>query len=322
MTKVAPLVSVIMSVYKEPIQWIQKSTGSILNQTFRQFEFIIINDNPTDCEIKNILQSYKNKDSRICILENYQNLGLIKSLNRGIKHSRGKYIARMDADDISVQTRLEEQYNFMLKNPHIGVVGSWIKYFGRKSGVKKYYENDYQIKAELILSSPIAHPAAFIRRDIIFETGIFYSDEVICHSVEDYKLWCDLALSGFKFSNIQKVLLYYRVSNKQVSFRTKGIQIKNAQEIRKLYINNLLIKYGIQLSFKDSKNDIKILNQLNNTIEIVNIKYCIIFSHNLNIFKLLYIVRFFPLFLNKLSIRNIFKIFIKLFSNKSIPDYI
>jgi len=91
-----------MSVYNEPLDWLKSSIGSILNQTFREFEFIIINDNPARQELRDVLQSYKNQDERIRIIENLENLGLTESLNKGLAEAKGKYIARMDGDDISL----------------------------------------------------------------------------------------------------------------------------------------------------------------------------------------------------------------------------
>ena len=98
-------ISVVMSVYNEPVDWIRQSIDSILNQTFRYFEFIIINDNPEGISQKKMLKDFAAKDNRIKIIENEENKGLTKSLNIGISKATGKYIARMDADDISMPDR-------------------------------------------------------------------------------------------------------------------------------------------------------------------------------------------------------------------------
>ena len=108
-----PKLSVVMSVYNEPTEWITQSIDSILNQTFRDFEFIIINDNPEREENESLLNSYSQKDKRIVVIKNEQNLGLTKSLNIGINEAKGDYIVRMDADDYSFPERFEKQVQFM-----------------------------------------------------------------------------------------------------------------------------------------------------------------------------------------------------------------
>lgn len=106
-------VSVVMSVYNEPMEWISQSIESILNQSFTNFEFIIINDKPEGKEQIALINEYASQDQRIKIIQNEKNLGLTKSLNIGILHAKSKYIARMDADDISMPNRLKMQYEFM-----------------------------------------------------------------------------------------------------------------------------------------------------------------------------------------------------------------
>ena len=123
-------VSVLMSVYNEPEEWMRVAIDSILGQTFTDFEFIIINDNPKRKLNREILSDYAKQDKRIVILENEENIGLTKSLNKGLKVAKGKYIARMDADDISLSDRLEKQVNFMEEHPEVGVCGANILCFG------------------------------------------------------------------------------------------------------------------------------------------------------------------------------------------------
>lgn len=135
-----PKVSVIMSVYKEPVEWLHESIDSILNQTFTDFEFIIICDNPSYDEGIALLYAYKEKDHRIVLIENEKNLGLTKSLNKGITVAKGDFIARMDADDISLPERFEKQMSLLEKHPEIGVCGSIIDYMGDRKGVKYYPE--------------------------------------------------------------------------------------------------------------------------------------------------------------------------------------
>ena len=119
-----PEISVIMSVYNEPKEYLIRSIESILNQTFKDFEFIVILDNPKNEIARNIAKEYSLKDERIVFIKNEENIGLTKSLNKGISISKGKFIARMDADDISHPKRFEEQISFLNKNNEYGLCGT------------------------------------------------------------------------------------------------------------------------------------------------------------------------------------------------------
>ena len=119
-------ISVIMSVYKESPQILEQAIESILNQTFRTFEFIIILDNPSNFEAEKIIRKFSNQDNRIIYVKNEMNMGLSKSLNKAILISKYEYIARMDADDISLPTRLEDQLLYMKKN-NLDLVGGYIE---------------------------------------------------------------------------------------------------------------------------------------------------------------------------------------------------
>ncbi len=233
-------ITVLMSIYNEPVDWIGKAIDSILNQTFNDFELILVNDKPTRIENRELLKGFKLKDSRIIVIENDKNLGLIKSLNKGLSIARGKYIARMDADDFSVRHRLKTQYDFMEANPDYIVCGSKIKYFGR---IKKFKSNnwikieDNEIKAELILNSCFAHPTVMIRKQLLWDNDICYNENY--PHAEDYKFWLDLKKIG-KFYNINEVLLYYRISEQQVSSKNKLIQSSTAKRVRREYVLDYL----------------------------------------------------------------------------------
>ena len=168
--KLKPLITVLMSVYNGE-RYLHEAIESILNQTFTDFEFLIINDGSTD-STRDIITSYT--DSRIRLIDNEQNIGLTKSLNKGIDLARGKYIARMDADDISMPERLEVQYNFLEKN---------IEYSLVSSGAYLIDENNNQIgelyrpyNYEMILGyifffNPIIHPSVLFEKKEIIECG-------------------------------------------------------------------------------------------------------------------------------------------------------
>src|SRR5690606_3913282 len=125
-----PLVSVIMSVYNEPEIWLAESIDSILSQTYKEFEFFIVNDNPENLTLAKVLQLYEDNDSRVRIIKNEVNIGLTKSLNKALSLVKGKYIIRMDADDVSLPQRFEKQVTFMEENPNIIASGAAIERFG------------------------------------------------------------------------------------------------------------------------------------------------------------------------------------------------
>ena len=133
-------ISVVISVYKEPVEWLSQSIDSILHQTFSDFEFIIVCDNPAYEEGINTLKEYSKKDGRIRLIFNEGNIGLTKSLNKGLAIAQGEYIARMDVDDIAMTERFAKQLEYLDSHPEIGVCGSIIKYIGDRKGVKYYPE--------------------------------------------------------------------------------------------------------------------------------------------------------------------------------------
>jgi glycosyltransferase involved in cell wall biosynthesis len=234
-----PTISVIMSVYNEKVEWMHESINSILNQTFSDFEFIIINDNPTRIENSQLLEEYQKKDNRIIVLTNEQNIGLTKSLNKGIKIAKGKYIARMDADDISLPERFEKQIKVMENNPSIIVCGSKIKVFGERKNT--YYmpivEKSNDIKDLLIIRNGISHPSVLVRKDILIMNNIVYDENYIY--TQDYKLWTDLYDLG-DFHNIQEILLLYRTSKSHASYYALSQQNFLFISARKKYIDKIL----------------------------------------------------------------------------------
>lgn len=238
-------ISVIMSIYSEELKWIQEAIDSILNQSYSDFEFIIINDNPSRIENKNLLEQNANKDPRIKHIENSKNIGLTKSLNLAMKTAKGKYIARMDADDISYQNRFQKQLDILDNNEKIIVCGTKIKYFGsnkNKTRTNWLKINNSEIKNRLLFGSCFAHPSVMFRKDVLKNNNISY-DESFKHS-QDYKLWTDLKDYG-DYYNIPEILLDYRLSNQQIGSKHKSSQDNYAYLIRKQNIQNIYIKNGI-----------------------------------------------------------------------------
>ncbi len=251
-------VSVIMSIYSEPIEWMKEAINSILNQTFTDFEFIIVNDKPSRKENIELLKAYQQKDKRIQVVENKQNIGLTKSLNKGLLLAKGTYIARMDADDFSYPTRFEKQVHFLDENKEYVVCGTNIEYFGENK-IKLTREiikvENIELKAQLIKNSCFAHPTVMIRKQILIDNQIKYNEDFI--QAQDYKLWSDLSTLG-RYYNIKEILLKYRVSDNQVSKKSSTNQNINGNKIRtsclSVYLDLQLIE---KLVSKDA--DFKIL---------------------------------------------------------------
>ncbi len=211
-----PEVSVVMPVYNSE-EHLRESIESILNQTFEDFEFIIIDDCSQD-KSKEIVKEYASRDDRIRLMENEENRGVAYSLNKGIENARSKYIARMDADDISHEQRLEKQYSFMEDNEEVVVLGTraWnIDDEGNEVGERNVPETHEDVMNTIPLMSPMIHPSVMMRKEEIKEIGSY--DKGL-DNTQDYDLWFRCASQGYKLYNLQERLLYYRLE-KGRSFR-------------------------------------------------------------------------------------------------------
>lgn len=206
-----PLVSVVMSVYNTE-KYLKESIESILNQTFKEFEFIIVNDGSNDNSLE-IIKSYN--DTRIVIL-NQSNTGLAKALNNGIRLAKGKYIARMDADDISHPDRITKQVVFLNENPEYAVIGSNSTFIDMQSNRlydSNYVLNDEEIRNRLPLS-PFFHSSTMFQKIIFEEIGGY--NEKIRHHFEDRILWNQMAKYG-KLYNLPESLICYRLVPESIS---------------------------------------------------------------------------------------------------------
>lgn len=207
-----PKVSVVMPAYNAE-KYIGEAIESILNQTFTDFEFIIINDGSTD-GTKDIILEYD--DPRIVLLENEKNSGIVVSLNKGIQFARGQYIARMDSDDISLRNRIERQVSFLDNHAHIGVVGSALQVFGKGIDTQNRFFSDSKekLKAEMLFNSCLAHPTVMFRRSLIQNINACYDIQYV--GIEDFALWWKLA-QVTDIGCINEVLLRYRSHEKQIT---------------------------------------------------------------------------------------------------------
>ena len=184
MTNQTPLVSVLIPCYNCE-KYVEEAVMSIIKQTYSNLEILVIDDGSTD-NTKTILQRLAQKDSRIRYIKNEENLKLIKTLNKGLDLCNGKYIARMDADDISLLTRIEKQVDFLETHPEIGVVGTYIQIFGVRESVWKMDTKDKYIRAHLFCNSSFAHPSVMMRTSILRDNHLYYNTDY--PHAEDYKL--------------------------------------------------------------------------------------------------------------------------------------
>lgn len=226
-------VTVLMSVYNGG-EYLAGAVRSVLTQTFREFEFLIIDDGSTDGSLQ-VAASFD--DPRIRIIRNDRNMGLAMSLNKGFGLARGKYIARMDSDDVCRPDRLEHQLAWLESHPTVGACGSRVRYIGPGGGkTVRYYSNSSLVKASLLFGPPMAHPAVLLRRDLFLEHGLVYDTNF--RRAQDYDLW-ERASHHFPLSNVPRVLLDYRIHPGQAGGRTYLEQQVDADRTRLRQLNAL-----------------------------------------------------------------------------------
>lgn len=209
-----PKVSVLTPIYNTNPEHLQEMIESILNQTFKDFEFLILNDSPENKEIEKIVLKYAKKDKRIKYSKNTKNIGITPSRNKLIKMAKGEYLAVFDHDDISVPTRLEKEVKYLDENPYVGIVSGWLQYFGCDDNIWKTPELDTDIKVMLCNDCYVAHTASMIRKSVLTYNKIEY--EEFYTPAEDYCLWARL-MEVTHFYNIQEVLVKYRWMNNNTS---------------------------------------------------------------------------------------------------------
>ncbi len=206
----------VMSTYKEPEHLLRQSVESILGQTYKNFEFIIILDHPENEMHKRVISEYQKMDDRIKFYINEKNLGLASSLNKGIEKSKGTYICRMDADDISLPKRLEHQKKY-LEKMGADLIGGLTQVIDDKGellySINHVPEKHKEILKALRYNQVLAHPTWFGRRKV-FESLNGYREIPLC---EDSDFTLRAALKGFRLSNLNEAVLKYRMSNKSIS---------------------------------------------------------------------------------------------------------
>jgi glycosyltransferase involved in cell wall biosynthesis len=201
----SPRVSVFMPVYNAE-HYLNESIDSILNQSYTDYEFVIVNDGSTDRSAE-VIKAYT--DPRIRFIENQQNMGLIASLNIGLETCTGEYIVRMDQDDFSLPHRIEKQVRFMDENPEYGLIGCWFEDFGEniESKVVRYSSDDTHIRIRHLYQTHIAHPTAVLRKSVIDKFNLRF-DASFVHG-EDYAFWVQMS-AYCKLSNYPEMLVRKR----------------------------------------------------------------------------------------------------------------
>ena len=219
-----PKVSVLTPIYNTEPEHLRQAIESILNQTFTDFEFIILNDSPWNTEIEDIVLAYK--DARIKYVKNDKNIGISKSRNKLLSLASGEYLAIFDHDDISLPTRLEKQVDFLDKNPMVGLVSSNTEWFPGHHKTNHPSDN-LEIKKHLMFADVVAHTAMMVRKSVLDDNNIKYEEQY--SPAEDYKLVLTL-IDYTMFHNIPEVLVRYRFLETNTTHR-QWAKMQNADAL-------------------------------------------------------------------------------------------
>jgi len=233
-----PLVSIVMPVYNTA-PFLEEAVNSILEQTFRDFEFIIIDDGSTDGSLE-LLKSFT--DERIVLLSNGINRGLVFTLHRGLKAARGRYIARMDGDDIAQPERLKMQVGYMETHPGADMVTSFVDLIDEKGLHIGVWEDDRthvtpeSIRSFLPTNNSLAHPTVLAKAEIIRALGYRAAQP----DAEDYDLWLRWASTGHSFHKIAEPLVLHRIRKGSFTrLRQRNVYLKNANTKRRFFFHEL-----------------------------------------------------------------------------------
>lgn len=231
-------ISVLMSIYKEPIEWIEQSIRSILNQTYKNLEIVLISDNPESSELTDYLKEVEQNDSRVIVSLNEENIGLVASLNRGLKICTGEYVARMDADDISFPNRIEKQLAFMTERNY-DLVGCQFCVFNSDTDLYKSEAPIYNDACQIVLKykSCIAHPSWLVKKSVYDKLNGYRNID----ACEDLDFLQRAIFTGYKVGNCPEILLRYRENQNSISHKKEHRQMAIRRVMaRALYKNEIL----------------------------------------------------------------------------------
>lgn len=214
--------------------YLAEAIQSILDQTFTDFEFLIIDDGSTD-DSYSVVTSFS--DSRISLHRNENNQGLVNALNFGLELARGEFIVRMDADDISLPVRLSRQVAFMNANPDVGICGSWLQAFTGTAHSDWYSPLSHnKIYARLLFQSALFHPTVLMRKSLLITHALRYQSDF--PHAEDYGLWSRIQ-PYCRFANIGEVLLHYRIHAKSIGSLEPDSKQQSADMIRLRWLQRI-----------------------------------------------------------------------------------
>lgn len=237
-------ISVLMSVYKsEKSSYLDRALKSVWNdQTLKPNEIILVEDGPLGEDLNEVVDRWKERLSdRLVLLCNETNLGLTKSLNKGLKYVRSEYIARMDSDDVSDPLRFERQFNYLQEHPEIDVLGGALQEFNDENSnlnVRHYPLSPEQCREYIVKASPLAHPTVMMRRRI-FDEGITYNEQY--RTSQDIALWFELLSKGYSIANIPEVTILFRRDDAVFKRRNRSKAINEF----KIYMSGIKRLYGV-----------------------------------------------------------------------------
>lgn len=225
-------VSVLMSTYKEPVTWVEKSVESIRRQSYDDMEIIIIVDDPTNKQVIEYLNAIKNYDDRIKVFINEENIGLVRSLNRGLKYCEGDYIARMDADDISETNRIEEQVKYIEKCGY-DLIGTYMNIFddNEEKEANRLCVTNWGCKRILKYESTCFHPTWLVKKELYQNLGGYRNID----SCEDYDFIIRAVCNNAKIGNVPKILLNYRDNGESISHKNFNKQCMIADALADVF---------------------------------------------------------------------------------------
>ena len=261
-----PLVSIVMPVYNTA-PFLEEAVNSILNQSFTDFEFIIIDDGSTDGSL-DILRNFA--DKRIVLLSNGKNRGLVFTLHRGLKAARGRYIARMDADDISLSDRLSLQIDYMERHPEADLVASCVTLIDEAGDDIGVWRDDMEhvtpesVRSFLPINNSLAHPTVLVKAEIIRSLGYRAAQR----DAEDYDLWLRWASAGYSLHKMPHPLVRHRIRKGSFTrLRQRNVYLKNANTKRRFFfhecwkghLNTFMLKVGVMSMIDSLKGFLKML---------------------------------------------------------------
>ena len=237
-----PIISCIISNYNTDPEMFRSALDSILNQTFRDFELILIDDKSTNQESRNVVEEYANKDDRIVPVYNDENKGLAGSLNVGLKLARGEYIARFDTDDICVKERFQRQLEYMRKN-EVDICSTFAHLFGDYEGVvSSSFTSCEKVSAQLLFTCYIYHTPIMMKRSFLLSHDLTY--DVQFDGAEDFDLFSRCREAGARICIMPEIMFHYRLHSNSVCHTQNLKQARLSNGICKRQMDNMGIKYN------------------------------------------------------------------------------